>query len=170
MKWLQMKAKSVAFLSIMIPLVTIMTIIVRVPIPATQGYFNFGDAAVILTGIIFGPYIGFLAGGIGSALADVISGYPHYAPITLLAKGGEGAIVGILFKKFYQYSKILGYLSGPIGGTFMILSYFVFEFYFFGLGAAIIEAPWNILQCVLGSLIAYMVHLILKPTLSKILR
>ncbi|MEM4736724.1 MAG: ECF transporter S component [Nitrososphaeria archaeon] len=165
-----MKAKSVAFLSIMIPLVTVMTIIVRVPIPATQGYFNFGDTMVILTGIMFGPYIGFLAGGIGSSLADIISGYPHYAPITFLAKGGEGAIVGTLFKRLYQHSKTLGYISGFVGGTFMILTYFAFELYFFGLGAALIELPWNILQCVLGTVIAYMVHLILKPTLSKTLR
>ncbi|MCX8188464.1 MAG: ECF transporter S component [Nitrososphaeria archaeon] len=165
-----MKAKSVALLSIMIPLVTVMTIIVRVPIPATQGYFNFGDAMVILSGIIFGPYIGFLAGGIGSSLADIISGYPQYALVTLLAKGGEGAIVGTLFKRLYQHSKTLGYLSGLVGGTFMILTYFVFQLYFFGIGAALIELPWNILQCTIGTAVAYMIHLILKPTLSKILR
>lgn len=165
-----MKAKGVAFLSMMTPLVTIMTIIVRFPIPATQGYFNFGDSMVILTGIMFGPHIGFLAGGIGSSLADIISGYPHYAPITLLAKGGEGAIVGTLFKRFSQRSKTLGYLSGLVGGTFMIVTYFVFELSFFGLGAALIEIPWNILQCTLGTVVAYMVHLILEPTLLKILR
>jgi len=169
-KTFQMKAKSVAFLSVMIPLVSVMTVVVRIPIPATQGYFNFGDAMVILTGMIFGPYIGFLAGGTGSALADIISGYPHYMLITFLAKGGEGFIVGIIFKKFYQHSRTLAYLFAPAGGTFMILSYFLFELYFFGMPAALIELPWNILQCVLGSIVAYSVHLILQPTLSKILR
>lgn len=164
-----MKAKIVAFLSIMTPLVTATTLIFRVPIPATQGYFNLGDATVILTGIMFGPYPGLIAGGVGSALADIISGYPHYAPITFVAKGGEGAIAGFTFKKFYGRRR-LKYASGLLGGAFMVASYFLFELQFFGLGGALVEAPLNVLQCALGNLVAYTAHSILEPTLSRRLR
>ena len=47
-----------------------LTFIVPITIPATQGYINLGDIGVMISGLLFGPIIGGIAGGIGSALAD----------------------------------------------------------------------------------------------------
>lgn len=48
------------------------TMSIRIPTPGTGGYIHPGDAIVILSGIVLGPVWGFLAGGIGSALADLL--------------------------------------------------------------------------------------------------
>ncbi|MBI3998839.1 MAG: ECF transporter S component, partial [Armatimonadetes bacterium] len=66
------------------------------PIPQTKGFFNLGEAAVYTAAILFGPAIGAVAGGIGSALADLTLGYAQYAPFTLVIKGLEGALVGMI--------------------------------------------------------------------------
>jgi len=51
---------------------------------------------VCITALLFGPIVGGNAGGLGSMLADLILGYAHYAPATLVIKGFEGLVVGFL--------------------------------------------------------------------------
>jgi uncharacterized membrane protein len=60
-----------------------------------RGYINVGDAMIFTNALLFGPIVGGVAGGIGSAVADFIS-YPVFAPYTLVIKGFEGFIAGIL--------------------------------------------------------------------------
>jgi uncharacterized membrane protein len=80
-------------ISIFTALVFVTTTIIRVTIPATGGYFNFGDSVIFAAAILFGPLVGGLSGGIGAAIADAI-GYPIFAPGTLIIKICEGAITG----------------------------------------------------------------------------
>jgi len=84
----------VAVSSISTALVALATLAIQVSIPTTRGYFNMGEVMVYTVSLIFGPRVGGLAGGLGSALADIASGYSFYAPATLVAKGLEGYIVG----------------------------------------------------------------------------
>jgi uncharacterized membrane protein len=92
------KTKSVAFTGIMTALVTLATFLIQIPIPATKGYFNIGDSIVYVSGLLFGPYVGAFSGGVGSMLTDVLT-YPIYAPGTLVIKGVEGFVVGILSQR-----------------------------------------------------------------------
>ena len=55
------------------------TIILRIPIPATGGYFNLGDTFVMIAGLLYGPVVGGLVGLIGPAAADAV-GYPSVYP------------------------------------------------------------------------------------------
>ena len=75
---------------------------------------------VFTTAILFGPVIGAFAGGVGSMLADILLGYPHYAPATLIIKATEGAIVGFLSRKKPNFSpkswKAFTFLLGLIIG------------------------------------------------------
>ncbi|MEM0078725.1 MAG: ECF transporter S component [Nitrososphaerota archaeon] len=86
-------------------LVTVATIIFTIYVPATRGYFNLGETMVYFTALYFGPFIGAFAGGVGSALADLLLGYIHYAPATLLIKAGEGWVAGYLAQKFIYREK-----------------------------------------------------------------
>lgn len=76
------------------------TFMIIVPLPWTGGYFNLGDAAVILAGLLFGPAIGATAGAIGPTIADIVSGYPVFAPATLVAKALEGTVAGLIVQRF----------------------------------------------------------------------
>lgn len=67
-------ARGVAAAGVMAALICIVTLLITFPIPATEGFFNIGDALVIIASLSFGPIVGGLAGGVGSALADAIGG------------------------------------------------------------------------------------------------
>lgn len=112
-------------------IVTVVTMSFSVYVPATRGFFNIGDSMVFLSALLFGPFTGAFAGGVGSALADFLLGYSYYAPATLIIKGFEGFIVGWLNNKKPDLSKsnwriltiILGALIGGLLGYFGITYY-----------------------------------------------
>ena len=77
-------------------LVCVVTIVFSIYVPETRGFFNIGDSMVFISAIFFGPFVGAFAGGVGSMIADLLLGYPYYAPATLVIKACEGAVVGLL--------------------------------------------------------------------------
>ena len=79
--------KKVVMTALFAALTCAATMSIRIPTPGTGGYIHPGGALVILSGVILGPAYGFLAGGIGSALSDLLGGYFLYVPITLIIKG-----------------------------------------------------------------------------------
>ncbi len=82
--------RNISLLALFCALVVVATIVVRLPIPATGGYFNLGDTIIFITSILLGPVSGMVVGGVGSALADVFGGFAQFAPWTLVIKGDRG--------------------------------------------------------------------------------
>ncbi len=80
-------------------LVCVATISFTVYVPSTKGYFNIGETMVYITALLFGPFVGAFAGGVGSMFADAFLGYYYYAPATLVVKASEGFLVGFLSRK-----------------------------------------------------------------------
>ncbi|MHA1596508.1 MAG: ECF transporter S component [Candidatus Asgardarchaeia archaeon] len=114
----------------MTALVTIATMIFQVYIPATEGYFNLGEAAVYTVAGLFGPKIGALAGGLGSALADLITGYVIYAPGTFVIKGVEGFVVGFLINRLKLIEKSWREVSVAVSSIVSALIAFIgFSYY-----------------------------------------
>ncbi|NJE85401.1 ECF transporter S component [Thermococcus sp. CX2] len=144
-------ANVMAISAMMAAVVGVTTAFVTVTIPATGGYLNFGDTMVMFAAMVFGPVVGVFAGGVGSALGDVLAGYPGWAPITLVVKGLEGLAVGYLAKRSDNVSTLV--IAGIVGGIIMISGYFLFEAYMFGVVAAYQEVPANIVQAVTGVLV-----------------
>ena len=68
------RVRTIVTTALMAALACVATMVIRVPSP-TGGYMNLGDTVVLLGAFLLGPWYGALAGGIGSALADVLSGY-----------------------------------------------------------------------------------------------
>ena len=134
----------------------VVTMVIAFPLPATNGFINIGDAVVMLTGLLFGPIIGGIAGGVGSSLADLFLGFPIYAPATLVIKGLEGFFVGLIAnpKKNdrWNYRDFIGVI---VGGLIMISGYFLYEVIIYGVPSALYEFILNgIIQFGLGSVIA----------------
>ena len=85
----------IAVIAVMTAVVTVFTLAVRIPIPGTPGgYVNFSDVAVFFTAFAFGPWIGFIASAVGTALADLI-GFPATAPLTFFAHGLEALVAAL---------------------------------------------------------------------------
>ena len=145
-------------------LVAVTTMMIRFPIPATTGYFNIGDAMIFIAALVFGPFVGGLAGGVGSAISDII-GYPLFAPYTLVIKGIEGWLVGRISRKTLRSD----WIACVSGGGEMVLGYFLVETLLFGVGAALEELPFNMFQLVAGVAIGPITALLLRRRLPSML-
>jgi uncharacterized membrane protein len=86
---------------VMTAVVFVVTRAFVLPIPQTKGFFNLGEAGIYLAALAFGPLVGAVSGGLGSALADLSLGYTQYAPFTLVIKGAEGALVALLATRLW---------------------------------------------------------------------
>jgi uncharacterized membrane protein len=126
----RMSPFDLAVTAVFTALVCVVTMAFSIYVPATEGFFNVGESMVFLSALLFGPFVGAFAGGVGSALADLILGFPHYAPATLIIKACEGAIVGTLKKRNLQLSSklhwklftiILGIAAGLLFGLAWII-------------------------------------------------
>ncbi|TFG21844.1 MAG: ECF transporter S component [Promethearchaeota archaeon] len=122
----------------------VLTFIVPFTIPSTQGYINLGDIGVMISGLLFGPIVGGIAGGFGSALTDMFLA-PQYAIPTLIIKGLEGFVVGLISDPRKNYSKlnIKDFFAVIIGGILMILGYFIAEIILYGFPSALVELFFN---------------------------
>ncbi len=157
--------KKLIIAALMAALSCIATIIIKVPIPATGGYINLGDGIVILSGFLLGPLYGGAAAGIGSALADVFSGYAIYAPATFIIKALMAVTVGFIFKRPASFSIVRTVIAGVICEIIMIGGYLVFETFIMSYGAGALAAvPGNIIQGICG----IAVSTVLIPAVSKI--
>ena len=73
-------ALRISLVAIMAAVVAVFTMVIRIPSPI-GGYISLCDAAVVFSAYAFGPLTGFIAGGLGSAFADLLGGYPQFALI-----------------------------------------------------------------------------------------
>ncbi len=142
------------------------TMIIRIPVPATGGYIHPGDALVVLSGVFLGPLYGFLAAGIGSALADLIGGYFIYVPITFVIKGLVALLAAAIYRRAGKSTKAK-VLAVGIGGAgdlvLVVLLYALAESFLYGGAAAIAGMGPNAIQG-LGGLV---LSIILYPVLKK---
>lgn len=122
---------------------------------------------MILSGLFLGPLPGALAAGIGSAFADLFGGYLFYAPITFIIKALVAFFAGIFYKELQKRSikGLWGVIAGGVTDILLISTgYFVCEIPMYGLAAAALSVPANVIQGVSGLVIA----LVLYPALQKI--
>lgn len=145
------KTKKIVMAALMAALACVATMIIKIPSPL-KGYLNLGDCIVLTAGWMLSPTYGFLAAGLGSALADVFSGYVTYAPATFIIKG---LMALIAFYGFKLLNKKIGNLpsriiSGIVAEIVMILGYFVFEGFLYGFIPSAVNIPANGVQGIAG--------------------
>jgi len=127
-------------------LVTVATMI-HVPVPGFRVYFNFGEGVIYTVALLLGGRYGGAAGAIGASLADVILGYPLWAPLTAIIKGCEGYVVGTLGKK----SRPLAILAGA---AIMVAGYTTAAGILYGWKAAPVELVTDLIQTGAGAAFA----------------
>jgi len=156
--------REIAICALLISLVAITTLIVRIPTPVTGGYVNLGDVIIIAGSFLLGSTRGFLIGGLGSAVADIIGGHVWFAPGTLLIKGLEGFLSGLLGKDLNNNSRpAFRALGGLAGAVVMVAGYFIYELFLRGFAVALTAIIPNTLQGLTGVCGAFMIY----PLLAK---
>ena len=132
-------------------LICVATMVIKIPSPL-KGYVNIGDCFVLLAGWTLSPLYAFISAGLGSALADVLSGYVTYAPATFIIKGVMALILHFGFKYLCKKtnSTISQIISGIVAEVWMIVGYFLFEGVLYGFIPSLVNIPANAVQGVVG--------------------
>ncbi len=160
--------KKLTFAAMMCALVCVATMIIKIPVPATNGYIHFGDGFILLSSWIFAPHISFAVSGLGSALADLFSGYTNYALATFLIKGLMAVCAfyskKLLLKTNRYFSRIV---SAFVAEIVMIVGYFVFECFMYSPPAALAAVLPNVTQGIGGIIIGVVVFSALEKPIFK---
>lgn len=165
-----LSTKDLTIMGLLTALVTVSTMSITIPVPATSGYIHLGDSMIFLAAILFGWRYGLIAGGLGSALADMLAGYAHWALPTLIIKGLMGLIVGIIAQQEKDnLFTIRNILALVIGAILMVTGYYFAGAFMKGSFLVALESvPFNLVQGFGGALIFIPLALALKKT--KILK
>ncbi len=131
-------------------LVCAATMVITIPVPVTGGYIHPGDGIALLAGWMLGPFWGFAAAGIGSAMADLLLGYVVYVPGTLIIKGLIGLLAGLI-RRAIKKRRISAVIAAVVAEAVMVLGYFLYESLLLGYGmAAAAAVPGNLVQAAGG--------------------
>lgn len=168
------KLKFIVYTSLSIAMVALSTMVIKIP-SVRGGYVNFGDIMIFITAALLGRTAGFLSGSIGSAMADIILGYTVYAPATFIIKGLEGLICAVLSgrNKSGNIKTPSLLLAMAAAAAWMVFGYFMFEYKIgsllfanedFGITAAVLNLPGNIIQGAVSAAAALPFILAIKKT------
>lgn len=151
-------ALRIALTAIFTAIVAVFTIAVRIPTPTIGGYISLCDVAIAFTSFAFGPAIGFIAGGVGTALADLVGGYPQWAIVSFTVHGLEGLILGFIIRggKPPLWRKIVAVIATALivaGGYFLLTGLFLESF-----GVAALEAIPNLIQGAVGGALGLVLY------------
>ncbi|MDD2231968.1 MAG: ECF transporter S component [Sphaerochaetaceae bacterium] len=144
----------IALVAIMTAITVVFTLFVR--IPTTKGYFNLCDVAIYFCAFTFNPLVAFISASLGTALADMISGYPQWAPVSFVVHGLEGLAVALVLRRSRTViRKIIASVLGIIivGGGYYLLGGLVLT----GFPTALIEIPANLAQSAIGAVFGFIV-------------
>ncbi len=146
------------------------TTVIRVPLPATGGYFNLGDTFVMTAGLLYGPMVGAMVGLIGPALADAV-GYPQFILATGVIKFFEGGAVGLINSGGNGHSDMRTIIALMLGIIILAGGYFIFEaiiypvigqvipyFKVTDFNAALLEIVPNLLQGTISAIVSFGIY------------
>ena len=125
-------------------------------IPTAIGYMSLGDGVILIASYFLGP-AAFFPAAIGSALGDLIAGYPVYIAPTFVIKGLMGLTAAIIMAKSHGKKAagfILRLLAGIAAELIMVGGYFVFEMLMYGQEAAAGSVVFNLIQAGVAIVIA----------------
>src|SRR6056297_1968864 len=147
-----LNTRIISYLSLFIAFVAVATYL-HIPGPSSS-YFNLGEVAIYTIALTFGAKAGGIAGGVGSALMDIILGYSIWAPFTFVIKGLEGLLVGKIAsqnqdKKFDR--KIFAII---VGGNVMIIGYALAKAFLLSWAVVLPEIGIDFAQMLIGGVLA----------------
>lgn len=140
--------RKLVFAAVLAALTCVATLVIQIPVPAVNGYVNLGDCVVLLCAWILGPWYGLAAAGIGSMLADVLSGYAFYAPATLILKALMALAAALI-----PHGKLAGRAAGAVAAELIMgAGYWLYAAWFLhtGMAAALAGVPANLIQGAMG--------------------
>ena len=155
----QFNAKSISINALAMALVCLSTMFLQFPIPL--GYAHLGNCFILISGVFFGPVTGLLAGGVGSALADLLTGYSQWIIPTLIIKGIMGFAIGYIANRSgrtIDMFKIRTAIAGIAGIIIMVVGYFIGGSILYGsIYTGATQIPGLVMEGIVGIILFYIV-------------
>ncbi len=158
--------RMLAFTGLMTAMVFVCTSFLNVNTGNT--FTNVGDSVIFITAYLFGPIPAMIAGGFGSFFADLYV-YPATMWYTLIIKGIEGLICGLIMLSFKKLNKnkytdmAISFFAMLVSALFMIGGYYISKAFFYGTPAkALVSLASNAVQGSLSVAIAFSALFILQ--------
>lgn len=134
---------------------------IRLPLAANGGLVHLGNVPLFVAAVLFGKKNGAIAGGVGMALFDLLSGWTLWAPFTLGIVAAMGYMVGLVTEKKKTFRNIL--VGMMLALLIKIGGYYIAEGIIYGNWIApMMSIPGNIVQVVTGGVIAMPIIMALK--------
>lgn len=136
------------------------------------GNVNLGDCILLICAWMPLEPWSIFAAAIGAAFTDLAAGYAIYAPATFVIKALMVTVI-ILIKhgtpKLPAVWRAL--LSGLVAELVMVAGYFTYEILLYGVGAALLNIPFNLVQGGIAIIAAILLSFVLsRMPLPEILR
>jgi uncharacterized membrane protein len=156
-----------AAMVLMTAIVFVLTRVIQVPTPVV-GYIHLGDLGVFFSAFAFGPLVGAVAGGLGTALADLTSPYAQWAVFSLLIHGAQGWAAGWLAAR---WPGVRGLVAACVAGIAIVVAgYLLAGTILVGLAAALTEVPLNLIQASVGAVVAVPLYAAVRQAYPPITR
>ena len=147
--------RSITITALSAALIFLFTWVVRVPGPITGGLVHMGNVPFFVASIVYGPYVGAIAGAIGMGMFDIFSGYIAWAPITVITCLIMGYVLGNVTKRFNTKNLIIGFVLMVV---IKVLGYYFGEAIMYkSFVAPFASIPGNIVQILLSAVVVFII-------------
>ena len=157
------KVVKIALGGVLSAVVLLATIAFPIPLPNHMGFINFGDGVIFGVSAILGPFAA-IAAALGSGLSDYLLGYAIYIPATVIIKGCMGFLAGSVLKRFPKLPWYFMIVLFAVCELIMAGGYFLYESFLYGVSAAVVTVPGNLMQGVAGIILG----LAIVPLVRKV--
>ena len=145
----KLNSRTISINALAIALVCLSTMFLQFPIPL--GYAHLGNCFILISGVFFGPVTGLLAGGIGSALSDLLTGYAQWIIPTLIIKGIMGFVIGYIANR-------TGLAASIVGIIIMVVGYFIGGSILYGsIYTGATQIPGLVMEGIVGIVLFYVI-------------
>ena len=169
------KLRTMVFSALFAALIFLGIYIIHIPIP--NGYLHFGDGLIYAAASLLPLPAAIAASAVGGALADLLSGFAIYAPITAVVKALMALAVGLIVKDNRFLARLSGgevtrggfpavRLAAVLAGVINVAGYFIAECFLYGAAGAAASLGGNAIQSAAGIAI----YLLLLPLLARVMR
>ena len=171
-------ARVIAIAGVMLAVVFVMTRSVTFSI-GPAGYVHVGDVGIYVAAFLFGPIVALVAGGAGTALADLSLGFGQWAPGSLVIHGLQAFVAGYIGWRGGLVRVVAALI---VGGAIVVIGYFIYMLIFIPLDvlegdegrsafAVSLSSVWpNTFQVLLAAVIALPLVLAVQKAYPPITR
>lgn len=140
------RIKFITLTAVFTALVFVFTAFVNLRLPIGQGgLIHLGNVPLFICAILLGRKSGAIAGGVGMALFDLVSGWTLWAPFTFVIVGTMGYVVGKIAENRKSISRYTAALIAAL--LIKVAGYYIAEWIIYKDAVApLLSIPGNVIQ------------------------